>query len=74
MFSDCECFETVLIGFLTSYQDKQKAKVREKLDKCVKEKLMDFCDVLNVPINRSAVKKVCINYVKCFIFLLFKSI
>ena len=55
------CLETVLIGFLTSYQDKQKAKVREKLDKCFKEKLMDFCDVLNIPINRSAVKKVGIN-------------
>ncbi|KAB5525172.1 hypothetical protein DKX38_022921 [Salix brachista] len=38
-------------------EDKQKAKVREKLDKCFKEKLMDFCDVLNIPINRSAVKK-----------------
>ncbi|GAV81603.1 DEK_C domain-containing protein [Cephalotus follicularis] len=38
-------------------QEKQKAKVREKLDKCVKEKLMEFCDVLNVPINKAAVKK-----------------
>ncbi|KAH8493242.1 hypothetical protein H0E87_022478 [Populus deltoides] len=38
-------------------EEKQKAKVREKLDKCVKEKLMDFCDVLNIPINRSVVKK-----------------
>ncbi|KAJ6672206.1 hypothetical protein OIU85_013543 [Salix viminalis] len=38
-------------------EEKQKAKVREKLDKCVKEKLMDFCDVLNITINRSVVKK-----------------
>jgi len=32
--------------------------VKEKIDKCVKEKLMDFCDVLNIPISRSGVKKV----------------
>lgn len=32
--------------------------MKEKLDKCVKEKLMDFCDVLNIPISRSGVKKV----------------
>ncbi|CAK7336768.1 unnamed protein product [Dovyalis caffra] len=50
------------IGLFSGYvwvenEEKQKAKVREKLDKCVKEKLMDFCDVLNIPINRSVVKK-----------------
>ena len=39
-------------------QEKQRARVKEKLDKCVKEKLMDFCDVLNIPISRSGVKKV----------------
>lgn len=33
--------------------------MKEKLDKCVKDKLIDFCDVLNIPINKAAVKKVC---------------
>nr|GLL36013.1 protein DEK-like isoform X2 [Ipomoea trifida] len=34
--------------------EKQRVKVREKLEKCVKEKLLDFCDVLNVPVNRAS--------------------
>ncbi|KAK4279778.1 hypothetical protein QN277_011499 [Acacia crassicarpa] len=38
-------------------KDKHRAKVKEKLDKCVKEKLVDFCDVLNIPISRGSVKK-----------------
>uniref|UniRef100_A0A2P2LBG3 Protein DEK isoform X1 n=1 Tax=Rhizophora mucronata TaxID=61149 RepID=A0A2P2LBG3_RHIMU len=38
-------------------EEKQKAKVREKLDKCVKEKLIDLCDVLNIPINKATVRK-----------------
>jgi len=72
VFNNCMCLETVLIGFVTSYQEKQKAKVREKLDKCVKEKLMDFCDVLNIPINRSVVKKVGITYFRSYVFMWFK--
>lgn len=39
-------------------QDKQRAKVKEKLDKCVKDKLLDFCDVLDVPVVKTAAKKV----------------
>ncbi|KAL4383328.1 hypothetical protein GQ457_15G006900 [Hibiscus cannabinus] len=38
-------------------REKQKAKVKEKIDKCVKEKLVDFCDLLNIPITRTAVRK-----------------
>ncbi|XP_012439020.1 DEK domain-containing chromatin-associated protein 1 isoform X1 [Gossypium raimondii] len=38
-------------------QEKQKAKVKEKIDKCVKEKLVDFCDLLNIPIMRTTVRK-----------------
>ncbi|KAF2302680.1 hypothetical protein GH714_000733 [Hevea brasiliensis] len=38
-------------------EEKQKAKVREKLDRCFKEKLVDFCDVLNIPISKTVVKK-----------------
>ncbi|GLT69220.1 hypothetical protein SLA2020_413890 [Shorea laevis] len=41
----------------TENEEKQRTRVKEKLDKCVKEKLMDFCDVLNIPISRSGVKK-----------------
>ncbi|XP_030542284.1 DEK domain-containing chromatin-associated protein 1-like isoform X5 [Rhodamnia argentea] len=41
----------------TENQEKQRAKVKEKLEKCVKDKLIDFCDVLNIPINKAAVKK-----------------
>ncbi|XP_057517235.1 DEK domain-containing chromatin-associated protein 1-like isoform X2 [Amaranthus tricolor] len=38
-------------------EEKQRAKTKEKLDKCVKEKLLDFCDLLNIPINKSSTKK-----------------
>lgn len=45
-------------GFVwTENEGKQRAKVKEKLDKCVKEKLLDFCDVLNIPVNKATVKK-----------------
>ncbi|OIW17047.1 hypothetical protein TanjilG_00186 [Lupinus angustifolius] len=38
-------------------EEKQRAKIKERIDKCVKEKLVDFCDVLNIPINKGNVKK-----------------
>ncbi|KAF3541839.1 hypothetical protein F2Q69_00025380, partial [Brassica cretica] len=46
-------------GFVWSEEEeeKQRAKVKEKLDKCIKEKLIFFCDVLDIPINRSHIKK-----------------
>ncbi|RZC17399.1 Protein DEK isoform B [Glycine soja] len=40
-----------------SWQDKQRAKVKERIDKFVKEKLLDFCDVLNIQINKTNMKK-----------------
>jgi len=40
------------------WQEKQRAKTKEKIDKCVKEKLVDFCNVLDIPINKTAMKKV----------------
>ncbi|KAG6401878.1 hypothetical protein SASPL_138746 [Salvia splendens] len=44
-------------GFVwTENEGKQRTKVKEKLDKCVKEKLIDFCDVLNID-NKASVKK-----------------
>ncbi|GJR55691.1 hypothetical protein Tco_1406212 [Tanacetum coccineum] len=38
-------------------QEKKKEKLKEKLDKCTKEKLFDFCDVLNLQIHKSQLKK-----------------
>ncbi|KAL8217483.1 hypothetical protein R6Q57_020856 [Mikania cordata] len=38
-------------------QEKQRLKVKEKLDKCTKEKLFDFCDILNLQIHKSSLKK-----------------
>jgi hypothetical protein len=34
-------------------------KVREKLDRCNKEKLLEFCDFLDITLNKSTIKKVC---------------
>ncbi|XP_010503511.1 PREDICTED: protein DEK [Camelina sativa] len=46
-------------GFVWSEQEeeKQRARTKEKLDKCIKEKLIDLCDVLDIPNNKSNVKK-----------------
>ena len=40
-------------------QEKQMIKVKEKLDKCNKEKLLEFCDVLDITINKATTRKVC---------------
>ncbi|CAJ1937530.1 unnamed protein product [Sphenostylis stenocarpa] len=50
------------IGLFSGYvwaenEEKQRAKTRERIDKCVKEKLVDFCNVLNIPINKTSMKK-----------------
>uniref|UniRef100_A0A3Q7GYU2 DEK-C domain-containing protein n=2 Tax=Solanum lycopersicum TaxID=4081 RepID=A0A3Q7GYU2_SOLLC len=50
------------IGLFSGYvwvenEEKQRAKIKEKLDKCVKEKLLVFCDILNIPVSKSATKK-----------------
>lgn len=39
-------------------QEKQKIKMKEKLDKCVKEKLLGFCDVLDIPIAKADTTKI----------------
>ncbi|KAK4768069.1 hypothetical protein SAY87_003210 [Trapa incisa] len=38
-------------------EEKQRSKVKEKLERCVKEKLVYFCDVLNIPMNKATTKK-----------------
>ncbi|XP_059591308.1 DEK domain-containing chromatin-associated protein 4 isoform X1 [Vitis vinifera] len=38
-------------------EEKQKIKVKEKFDKCVKEKLLEFCDVLDISIAKTTTRK-----------------
>lgn len=38
-------------------EEKQKLKIKEKLDKCVKEKLVEICDVLDIAVSRANTKK-----------------
>ncbi|XP_071711578.1 DEK domain-containing chromatin-associated protein 1-like [Rutidosis leptorrhynchoides] len=38
-------------------EEKQRTKVIEKLNKFTREKLSDFCDILNLQINKSSLKK-----------------
>ncbi|KAK9117617.1 hypothetical protein Sjap_016564 [Stephania japonica] len=38
-------------------EEKQRAKTKEKIDKCVKEKLLDFCDLLDIPVSKTSTKK-----------------
>lgn len=39
-------------------QEKQRSKVKEKFDKCNKEKLLEFCDVLDIPTSKTTRRKV----------------
>uniref|UniRef100_A0A1D1Y7F9 Protein DEK n=1 Tax=Anthurium amnicola TaxID=1678845 RepID=A0A1D1Y7F9_9ARAE len=38
-------------------EDKQRTKLKEKLDKCVKDRLLDFCDVFDIPGSRATSRK-----------------
>lgn len=38
-------------------EEKQKMKVKEKLDKCVKEKLLELCDVLDILVAEATSRK-----------------
>jgi hypothetical protein len=47
-------------------------KVKEKFDKCNKENLTEFCDVLDMPVTNANTRKVCwFNSVNANILLLF---
>ncbi|CAI0423836.1 unnamed protein product [Linum tenue] len=48
----------LFVAVYAALEEKQKSKVKEKLDKCVKEKLIDFCDVLNIQVTKATVIKV----------------
>ncbi|KAK1355100.1 hypothetical protein POM88_048356 [Heracleum sosnowskyi] len=38
-------------------EEKQRLKVKERIDKCVRDKLLLFCDILNLLVNKSCSKK-----------------
>ncbi|CAN4122003.1 unnamed protein product [Withania somnifera] len=38
-------------------EEKQKMKVKEKLDKCAKENLLELCDVLDIPVAKDTSRK-----------------
>ncbi|CAI8599064.1 unnamed protein product [Vicia faba] len=38
-------------------EEKQRIKIKDRIDKFVKEKLADFCDVLNIPISKTGSRK-----------------
>ncbi|XP_022932335.1 glutamic acid-rich protein-like [Cucurbita moschata] len=38
-------------------EEKQKSKVKEKIDKCNKEKLLELCDVLDIPVVKATTRK-----------------
>jgi len=51
-------FALYIIVALWYLQKKAKEKVKEKLEKCTKEKLWEFCDVLDIHITKATTKKV----------------
>ncbi|XP_043691228.1 myb-like protein V isoform X5 [Telopea speciosissima] len=38
-------------------EEKQRMKLKEKFDKCVKEKLLEFCDVLDISVVKTTTRK-----------------
>ncbi|EHA8586866.1 titin [Cocos nucifera] len=38
-------------------EEKQKTKVKEKLDKCVKDTLVDLCDLFEIPVSKTNTRK-----------------
>lgn len=38
-------------------EEKQKIKIKEKFDKCHKEKLVEICDVLDIPVSKASTRK-----------------
>ncbi|XP_061346734.1 DEK domain-containing chromatin-associated protein 4-like [Gastrolobium bilobum] len=38
-------------------EEKQMTKVKEKFDKCNKDKLLEFCDVLDIPLAKATTRK-----------------
>ncbi|KAL4555219.1 hypothetical protein LXL04_037830 [Taraxacum kok-saghyz] len=50
-------FGLFLASFTVQLQEKQKLKVKEKLDKYHKEKLLEFCNLFDMPIAKTSAKK-----------------
>lgn len=51
-------WDSIIAIFFPLLQEKQMIKVKEKLDKCNKEKLSEFCDVLDIQIAKATTRKV----------------
>ena len=47
-----------IIFCLWCLQEKAREKIKEKLDKCNKEKLWEFCDVFDIHVSKATTKKV----------------
>ena len=52
---------------LTCLQEKQKTKVKEKLDKCVKDTLVDLCDLFEIPVSKTNTRKVGLHHCSNFV-------
>ncbi|KAF9589329.1 hypothetical protein IFM89_022656 [Coptis chinensis] len=39
-------------------EEKQRLKIKERLNKCVKEKLLEFCDVLDIGVVKTTIKSI----------------
>jgi hypothetical protein len=44
--------------FLVAMKEKEKAKIKEKLDKCMKESLLQVSDLLDLGVHKTGIKKV----------------
>lgn len=51
-------FSRIVLDDLLLLQEKPKMRVKEKFDKCNKEKLLEFCDLLDIPVAKATTKKV----------------
>lgn len=51
----CPCI--VIYFSIDTCQEKAKDKVKEKLDKCNKEKLLEFCDLFDISVGKATRKK-----------------
>ncbi|CAI9264913.1 unnamed protein product [Lactuca saligna] len=55
LIGDCSNFHT--LARIRYGLEKEKAKVQENLEKYTKEKLFEFCDLLDIPIVKTSAKK-----------------
>lgn len=56
----CSEFHVLLVMFVLPimFQGKHRNRIKEKLDKFNKEKLLDFCEILDIYVPKATTKKV----------------